>query len=240
MRSSQSSLPESIQREVYAAIERARTPSDGSAIIATAEEQIAKSWDAEFAVAVAVAILNGNAASPRIVAKLSRQDTAQFAPSDTALILLALESSGVESRAKWRALAERGRVSNPDINAVALSALCHAMAAPRGDMGAPSPAALAHLRWIGKRLNLGYGNTPTGGDDDILTPETAFYTALAASHLPRSVFVADNPPLPYDWRNHLAARLVARQRFDPATRSYNWGDPRDSNFAILTLKLISN
>ena len=246
LRSSQAALPESIQREVFAAIGRTHNPLDENAsALLSAEEQISKPWDSDFALAVAYAAISDitNTLSPRVIAKLLRQDTAQFTPADTAFVLLALESNGVDCREKWRALAERlnaERSAEPEIARVALSALCHMMTAPRGDMSAPSPAALAHLRWIGKRLALGYDNTPTGADDDILTPETAFFTALSASYLPRTVFVADNPPLPYDWRNHLAARLVAQQRFNPNDNSYNWGADKNNAYAVFTLQMISS
>ena len=319
LRSSQASLPESIQRETYAAIDRARqaldaaisTPSaavdtvqsatstapaapaapfallalcaPGSPdtasraaaieierILAAAEAAISKPWEADFIFAVSAAVLadasdisrpasSDRPSLARILSRLSRADISKLDADAAAFLLLALSAHGADTPAQWRALNQRLAASpqsaeeNPRLalQRAALSALCRLMSAPAGRLSGPSPAAIAHLRWISKRLDLRFGNNPVGADE-ILTPCAAFYTAMSASRLPRTLFAAPAPPLPYDWRNHLASRIVTQQLCSPADGAHYWnaaapsappGAPesiRDTAFAILALLAISD
>jgi len=116
---------------------------------------------------------------------------------------------------------------------VALMAFCHLMAAPRGGMDEPPPAALAHLRWVWNRI----------GDGEAFTPEAAFWFAFTAARLPRPIFAAGNPPLPVDWRDRVASVLVGQQVYDPKIRGFKWGGDeggmRPTAFAVLALTSVS-
>ena len=209
---------------------------------AVAEERISKPWETEFTAGVATAAFAeamcfAREAPPRIVSRLTRADVRTLPPADAAILLLALESNGVDCRAKWRVLAETpvnaqaaaaAATQTPPPARVALSALCRMMAAPRGVMDAPPAAASAYLRWVWKRI-----------DDADFPPEAAYYTALAASRLPRTVFVSENPPLPINWRERLASSVVARQFYDSEKSEYRWGaNSADTSYAILTLDAV--
>ena len=79
-----------------------------------------------------------------------------------------------------------------------------------------------------------------------VTPENALLCAILASALPRRDLAADPALFPWDWRNHLANRLVVRQTVDPDTGEAFWdggssGAPRllATTQAVLALRLLA-
>lgn len=180
-----------------------------------------------------------------LVDRLAKADLSALGVADRALALVALDSFGADTAAGWDALARRPVPAAPTLSDVAAAALARA-ARDRRLRGpdAPMPDVLAHVRWLAARMHLAFG----GADDPDhgITPENALLCAILASSLPRRELAADPALFPWDWRNHLANRLVVRQTVDPATGEAFWdggasGAPRllATTQAVLALRLLA-
>lgn len=187
----------------------------------------------------------GTEPPPGLADRLARTDLAPLGTVDRALALVALDSFGVDAAAGWDALARRPLPPEPALADVAAAALARAARARRlRGPGDPVPDVLAHVRWLAARLHLGYG----GADDPAhaVGPGDALLCAILVSGLPRRDLAADASLVPWDWRNHLANRLVVRQTVDPDTGRAGWAggasgaaDALATTRAVLALRLLA-
>ena len=229
-----------------------------SAAVAKMEGTATKPWNyavaAEAAYTVMLQAIAGGeeGASPQLLKRLARMpfDDAGADPAARFLALLALEANNVEVDGRWAMLAN-GIYKRGEQNAstVALSALCR-MAADSGSSARIRPGndVLAHVRWLANKLDLGFGKeTP---NPDPVTPESAFLVAVLASQIPRQSLLSDNTLLPYNWRNHLANRLISKQLADPTSGLNYWDSSvspspfsdtalRETSYAIMALVLMA-
>ncbi len=217
--------------------------------LARAAATLSRPWDAASTRDAAYVLLGAAWAGVEppagLLDRLARADLAALGPGDRALALVALDSFGADTAAGWDALARRPVPSAPTLSDVAAAALARADRARRlRGPDAPMPDVLAHARWLAARLRLGFG----GADDPAhpVTPEGALLCTIVASALPRRDLAADPTLFPWDWRNHLANRLVTRQLADPDTDEYGWdggasGAPRPlaTAQAVLALRLLA-
>ena len=273
LRSDQAGLPESIGRETLAAIERAReslrrnAPDDVRAAAALSEPgapapeldaaiaavatTLDRPWtpreteDAAFA-ALGAAFAGTEPPAP-LVRRLERARLDELPPGAAALALSALDAFGADTASGWDRLAERPVPARPTLSPVAAAALARQARARRRGVPDDAPPAdvLAHARWLAARLDLRFRASGAAPDPEHpLDPESALLVALLASSLPRRALA--DPALgifPYDWRNHLADRLLALQRVDP-NGDCRWegadGDPvRPTALAVLALRLVA-
>ena len=216
--------------------------------LARAAASVSRPWGAAETRDAAYVLLGaawaGATPPPALLDRLARADLSALRPAERAFALVALDSFGADSAAGWDALARRAVPPSPALADVAAAALARAARSRRNGGDGASPDVLAHARWIAARLHLGFG----GADDPAnpLDPESALLCAILASSLPRRDLAADPALFPWDWRNHLANRLVTRQLVDPATYEYHWdggasGAPRRlaTAQAALALRLLA-
>ena len=183
-----------------------------------------------------------------LATRLARVKLDALPQDDAALALAALDSLGTPLDGGWAWLVNRLRAHRPaDVESVAIAALAR-FNSGRSQDGIPARDVQEHLRWIAARIHLG---APRRAEDpEPITPSAAFFIAALASQLPRRAFLDDPSLLTYDWRNHLASRLVARQRVDPATGLHYWdssptpsaaGDAalRETAYAVMTLVILA-
>ena len=210
---------------------------------------LAQPWDSARARDAAYLLLGAARAGAEppagLVDRLAKTDLSALGVADRALALVALDSFGADTAAGWDALARRPVPAAPTLADVAAAALARVARARRlRGPDAPMPDVLAHARWLAARLHLGFG----GADDPDheVTPENALLCAILASALPRRDLAADPALFPWDWRNHLANRLVVRQAVDPDTGEAFWdggssGAPRllATTQAVLALRLLA-
>ena len=273
LRSDQAGLPESISRETLASVDRARAslrafgagdvraaaalsePGDPAPELAAALKAVAatldRPWgareteDAVFAL-LGAAFAGAEPPAP-LLRRLERAPLDALGPGTAALALAALDVFGADTADAWDRLAERPVPADPTLASVAAAALARqARARRRGAPDDPPPAdVLAHVRWLAARLDLRFRASGAAPDPaHPLDPESALLVALLASSLPRRALA--DPALgllPYDWRNHLADRLLALQVSDPPG-AFRWTAPdgddvRASALAILALRLVA-
>jgi|LSQX01.3.fsa_nt_gb hypothetical protein len=164
--------------------------------------------------------------------------------------LLATELNSISIPGRWASLAnDIFKDSEPTATRVAISAICRFMNSLEisGSMQ-PGKDVLAHARWLSKHLDLGFGKkTPI---PDPVSPESAFFTAVLVSQLPRQMLIEDATLMPYNWRNHLANRLIAQQLNDPESGLNYWDTSDtpspysdralyDTTYAIMALMLMT-
>lgn len=265
IRSEQSSLPESIRRETYAAIERARemllaldrhnglwTVQDGSSTIFPAlafcdpkpelqadvvslsvttslkriEINLSKPWSPSQAMeavytALAESVNFNRPINSRILTRLLRVQRTTLKHTDSALLLMALEANGIPIDGDWQAIVNNLQLtSESDITSVTIAALGR-LKSKVENFRPPREDVIAHTRWIARRIALREDDRLSSGAD-LLTPEAAFFITVLASQLPRQILAEDPTLFPYDWRNHIASRLIAQQRKDPTTGLDYW------------------
>lgn len=290
VRSVRATLAESILRETYAAIDRARatlvhrqdadglwTLADGTrtvfpalalcdpalppraleAALAASESQLAeyatKPWSSATASEAVYATLarllqTGRDPNDLLTARLARVRLDSLPQDDVALALVALDSLGTPRDGGWSWLINRLRANRPAaVESVAIAALARYNSG-RSQDDIPARDVQEHLRWIVARTQLG---VPRHADaPEPLTPAAAFFTAALAAQLPRRAFLDASAPLPWNWRDALANRIIARQRVDPASGLYYWdasptpspnGDTalRETTYAIMTLVILA-
>ena len=216
-------------------------------------QKISASWTADDVAeaaynALASEMNSPGTADPRVVSRLQRVTLHALNPADAALLLLALEARQLPTREGWTFLVNTFYQSkNQTLESVALAAYGRMKTRQHID-DRPAKDVLAHVRWIAHQVDLGYGRDFTG--DDPLTPKSAFFISLLAAQLPRHVFHEDTTLLPYDWRTHLASRLIAEQRNDAVSGLNYWdtaANPspdsdtalRDTTYAIMTLIILA-
>ena len=273
LRSDQAGLPESIARETLASVDRARAslrvfgagdvraaaalsepgapaPELADALAAVAAT-LDRPWgareeeDAVFAL-LGAAFAGAEPPAP-LLRRLERERLDALGPGTAALALAALDLFGADTGAAWDRLAERPVPADPTLASVAAAALARqARARRRGAPDDPPPAdVLAHVRWLAARLDLRFRSSGAAPDPaHPLEPESALLVALLASSLPRRALA--DPALgllPYDWRNHLADRLLALQVSDPPG-VFRWTSPdgdsvRTTALAVLALRLLA-
>ena len=290
IKSEQSGLPESIRREAFATIYRARQSvlalrnddhlwkrKDGAQTVfpvlalcdpfpetvaqvvdpslqAAAQQLAAKRsqpWTPDTVLeATAAAYASRMHATahvdPHVITRLSRTKLSTLPPTDAALLLIALEHNAITVEGGWQTVINTIRHAHKlDACQVAIAALGRLKLAPRG-ADKTGDDVLAHVRWLTNRLSL-RDNTPATADaTDALTPEAAFFITLLASHLPRQTLAGDPSLFPYNWRNHIANRLIAQQQYDSDTRRHYWkasassqSDLQTTTYAIMTLVLLA-
>ena len=225
-----------------------------AAVAATAERPWGPRETDDAALLLLGAALAGAEPPAPLLRRLSRAPLSDLPPASAALALSALDAFGADTAAAWDRLAERPvppppppPPARPPLASVAAAALARQARAHRRGASEDEPPAdvLAHVRWLAARLGLGYRASGAAPDPaHPLDPESALLVALLASSLPRRA-LADPASglLPYDWRNHLADRLLALQLDDPPG-TYRWAAPdgddrRATVLAILVLRLLA-
>ena len=218
-----------------------------AAVAATAERPWGPRETDDAALLLLGAALAGAEPPAPLLRRLSRAPLSDLPPASAALALSALDAFGADTAAAWDRLAERPVPARPTLASVAAAALARQARARRRGASEDEPPAdvLAHVRWLAARLGLGYRASGAAPDPaHPLDPESALLVALLASSLPRRA-LADPASglLPYDWRNHLADRLLALQLDDPPG-TYRWAAPdgddrRATVLAILALRLLA-
>ena len=216
-------------------------------------QKISASWKANDVAEAAYNVLASEmnlsgTADPRLVSRLQRINLHELNPADAALLLLALEARRLPTREGWTSLVNVfSQSKNQTPESVALSAYGR-LKTRQPVEGRPAKDVLAYVRWIANKIDLGYGRDPAGVDP--ITPRSAFFISLLAAQLPRQVFHEDTTLLPYDWRTHLASRLISQQRNDPVSGLNYWDTAatpspdsdtalRDTTYAIMTLVILA-
>lgn len=115
----------------------------------------------------------------------------------------------------------------------------------------PPNDAKAYLRFLANKLQLGYHNL-SPGENEVLFPQLGFLTMIFASSFTNRQLALDTSLFPYDWRNHLANRIIALQIYCTETGAPYWrgeleSDSRTSynsleatTLAIITLSNLVN
>ncbi|MBQ9726484.1 MAG: hypothetical protein IJV65_03150 [Kiritimatiellae bacterium] len=219
-----------------------------AAALARCADTLARPWDAGRTRDAAYLLLGAAWARLEppagLVDRLAKTDLSALGVADRALALVALDSFGADTAAGWDALARRAAPAAPALSDVAAAALARAARSRRLGGDGASPDVLAHVRWLAARLHLVYG-----GEADPATPldpAAALLCTVLASSLPRHALAADPGLFPWDWRNHMANRLVVSQTLDPGTFNPGWdggasGAPRAlaTTQAVLALRLLA-
>lgn len=214
---------------------------------------LTKPWTAHDAAEASYTALAGllsleSTDNERLLNRLERTQLTEMNLEDAALLLMTLEAYGRPTESRWPGLLNSLYIQTRQTpESVAIAALGR-LKSGRKEGGPPPKDVLAHVRWIARQINLGYGkDVPV---PDPITPKAAFYIAVLASQLPRQTLIGDPSMLPYDWRNQLAGRLIAQQRTDAATGLNYWDSShepspfsdaalRDTTYAIMTLLILS-
>ncbi len=192
---------------------------------------ISKPWTphdaAEAAYTVsALAMLGRPVPSPAVSNRIARANTGGMSPTQIYFAASARELCGADASQCWEALAH-AREHTPTVAGTALCAIGRLMRNPGTSPAPPGDDVLAHVRWLVKKIDLGYHN-PDPGRNDPLTPSAALFVADIFSRIPRALCGEESMP-PYDWRNHVANRIITRQIYDPDTGLGFWdsgdGDP---------------
>ena len=194
---------------------------------------------------------DNNVSSPLLKRLTSvRFDDPREDPAALFLALLAMDANDVDLGGRWETLVNGIYINGvQSVSTVAISALCR-MAADYETSGAGQPGkdVIAHARWLAKKLDLGFGKEIPNPDP--VTPESAFFVAMLASQLPRQSLLADNTLFPYNWRNHLANRLISQQLTDPKSGLNYWDSSdspspfsdnalRETSYAIMALVMMA-
>lgn len=221
---------------------------------AIAEGMLSKPWTPANASEAAYSLLlqaMADGESPprqRLIDRLARTRCEDGGHAVSTIALVALATWGANMDGRWAGLANevyRSGLQTP--TAVSISALCR-LKAGSGRGSPPGNDVAAHVRWLANTLELRFGGeTP---QPDPVTPESAFFVAMLASQLPRQMLLSDATLLPYNWRNHLANRLIAQQKIDPATGFGYWDSSSsrsptsrqaiiDTTYAVMALVLMA-
>lgn len=221
-----------------------------AAALAAVEASLTKPWGPRDVSDAALVLLGAawagtNPPAP-VLRRLERARLDAVPAADAAFALTALDAFGADTAAGWDRLAERPVPAAPTLSDVAAAALARqARASRRSASDDPSPDVLAHVRWLAARLRLGFRASGARPDPaHPVDPENALLVTLAASSLPRRALADPRSGLlPYDWRNHLADRLLALQLDDPPGH-YHWaaadGDERRATvLAVLALRILA-
>lgn len=218
-----------------------------TAALAAVERSCTKPWtrnetmDAVFA--VLGASFAGTNVSETIVARLSHVRPESLPVADATLTLLALDAVGADTTEGWERLAGRPLPAEPTLDSIMPLALARQSRAFRrtGSME-PTPDLVAYLRWLSPKLRLAFrADLPDGDADPVgISPETAFFTAVVASRLPSRFLVrGEGAGIPYNWRNHLANRILASQVWMDGF-GFGWEpDLRATTEGILALRMIA-
>lgn len=218
------------------------------------ESTISKPWSKSQAMEAAYTVLaeainSGRPSDPRVLTRLSRVQRSTLEWTDSALLLMAQEANDIPMPGGWQAVVNSLRLSTAsDVTAVTIAAIGRLKSRPN-TLGRPREDVLAHVRWIAGRIALSAPN-PLVADGDVITPEAAFFITMLAAQLPRQLLAEDSTLLPYNWRNHLANRLLAQQRKDPATGLDYWDTAtspspnsdsalRATTYAVMTLVILA-
>ncbi|MGN0845626.1 MAG: hypothetical protein ACI4QT_10470 [Kiritimatiellia bacterium] len=208
---------------------------------------VSRPWDANDIRNASFVLLGaarvGLSPPPALLERLSRANLDALPPADCAITLLALDAFRIPTKKHWERLAQRPLPPKNTLSSVAASALARHASHP-GAFSSPRPDVLAHIRWLAARLNLGFvGQVPPPDPEYPLDPENAFLIAVLANSIPRHL-LADpkNALFPYNWKNHLANRIISLQQCDD-DGNYFWDGPRstleNTTLAILALQILS-
>ena len=113
---------------------------------------------------------------------------------------------------------EQARLSKTELLPICMIGISRLM---RANTDIPANDAKAYLRFIGNKLQLGYHNLSPSSEEP-LTPQLGFLTMIFASGFPNRQFAKDKSIFPYDWRNHLANRIIASQIYCTETGEPYW------------------
>lgn len=269
IRSNTSELPESINREAYAAIDRARNAlvqiqnKDGTwttdenrktvlpalALIDGTNPSIfytnefcnaisaAKKWLNEnsntawsiYDTKEAAIILNlltiaqQSESVPSVAIEhlknISSQNLQKLDPIGKYFLILALAQYNKLSTENFDTIIrEQSKIKETNLLPISMIGISRLM---RAKTETPSNDAKAYLRFLANKLQLGYHN-PSPGTEDVLTPQLGFLTMIFASSFTNRQLALDTTLFPYDWRNHLANRIIASQIYCTETGAPYW------------------
>lgn len=271
-RSDLPSLPESISRELFASVDRAcdslrahgSAPASAGlasrgdpdpaldAALRAIGESVPRPWNADDIADAAVVVLSAAYADVPVPApilqRLSHVRFRDLSATDAALALLALEAADGAPEGEWNALAARpfaaAHGATPPLGDVLAHALARSFRALDRNGDVP-PDVQAYVRHLAPRLDLGYALDRRGtADRDAADPRNLFMAAALASRLPHRLLVANGSGLfPYDWRTHVADRLISAQKYDEK-HGYFWmssgiTEDRATAWAVLALRAIA-
>lgn len=217
------------------------------AALQAVERSCTKPWTREETLDAVFAVLGasfaGTNVSETIAARLVHVRPETFSVPDAALALLALDAVGADTAEGWERLAGRPLPAEPTLDSILPLALARqARAYHRTGSMEPTPDVIAYLRWLSPKLRLAFrADLPEGEEDSVgLSPETAFFTAVLASRLPSRLLIrGEGAGIPYNWRNHLANRILASQDWTPE-RGFGWPpDSRATTEGVLALRLVA-
>lgn len=269
IRSNTSELPESINREAYATIDRAR-----EAIVNLQNEN--GSWGTnmgEETILPALALFDGTDISPYYSNQVNRatiaaqkwliqnankpwssqqtkeavialyflaltqqsemapavaidhlksiptQSIQELDPIGKYFFILALEQYGGLSYETFDAIIrEQASVKSNNLLHISIIGISRLM---RANLETPANDAKAYLRFLSKQIQLGYHN-PSPGENENLNPQLGFLTMIFASSFSHRQLALDPTLFPYDWRNHLANRIIASQIYCESSGHPYW------------------
>ena len=276
VRSKTSTLPESIHREAFATIDRARSSlvelqsKNGVWITDSGEETVlpalalfdglipspfyaeklaaassaannwlkdnaAKPWtlqqikEATFALNL-LSLTNAEATIHKDVAlahlkSISKHSLSELDPIGKYFLLITLAQYNELSIDCFDTIIrEQASINKEDLLAVEIIGIARLM---RRNKEIPENDAKAYLRFLANKLQLGYHNSAPG-ENEILTPSIGFLTMIFASSFSNRQLAMDSKLFPYDWRNHLANRIIASQIYCSKTFAPYWEGNSDS------------
>ncbi|MBO7299297.1 MAG: hypothetical protein J6V41_05760 [Kiritimatiellae bacterium] len=284
IRSDTSELPESINREAYATIDRARD----ALVELQSENGMWKTNDGDETILPALALFDGYTPSPLYSNKLQRAISAaqnwfkenannpwsikQTKEAAIAINLLAISKLGdtvppaaidhlknispatlhqldpigkyflIIALAQFDELTltsfdtiirEQASVDNNDLLPISIIGISRLM---RAKSHIPTNDAKAYLRFLSNKLQLGYHNPSP--DDEVLSPQLTFLTTIFASSFTNRQLALDTTLFPYDWRNHLANRIIAMQIYCPETGAPYWKKNAGKNEPITSYEAL--
>ena len=112
---------------------------------------------------------------------------------------------------------EQASVDKNDLLPISIIGISRLM---RAKTDTPTNDAKAYLRFLSSKLQLGYHNPSP--DNEVLSPQLAFLTTIFASSFTNRQLALDTTLFPYDWRNHLANRIIATQIYCSETGAPYW------------------
>lgn len=299
IRSNTSELPESINREAYATIDRAREAvvalqsKDGTWQTANGEKTIlpalallegakpspfysnqfcratkaAEAWIKENAskpwsiyeikeasIALNLLAITGQAeevpqAAIEHLKNISTQSLKALDPIGKYFLILALAQYNELSQESFDTIIrEQSQIKESELLPICMIGISRLM---RSQSEIPPNDAKAYLRFLANRLQLGYHNL-SPGEKEVLFPQLGFLTMIFASSFTNRQLALDKTLFPYDWRNHLANRIIASQIYCTETGAPYWrgeieSDSRSSynsleatTLAIITLSNLAN
>lgn len=299
IRSNTSELPESINREAYATIDRARDAlialqgNDGYWETDKGEKTIlpafalldgakpspfysnqfycatkaaqkwinknaSKPWSTyeikEASIALNLLAITGEPGTVPLVAiehlkNISTKSLNELDPIGKYFLILALAQHNELSQESFDTIIrEQSQIKESELLPICMIGISRLM---RSQSEIPPNDAKAYLRFLANRLQLGYHNL-SPGEEEVLFPQLGFLTMIFASSFTNRQLALDKTLFPYDWRNHLANRIIASQIYCPETGAPYWRgefkkDSRTSynsleatTLAIITLSNLAN